>query len=486
MDNFYVACELGVEQSRVLLGNLRNGRLTISEAHHFQNLPLEENASYSWSVSQMYAEILTGLREIGSYEESVSSISCHSWSGDFMLSSPDGSISAPVSRLFDSKLKAGMEEILAKIPWETIYDQTGVSKQPGNTLFQLAAEKSRRLKHAGHLLPVADGFNYILSGTPRIEMSMTGSTQLFNPLTGAWSERLLDAVRLPRKMLPPVVPAGAGLGVLRVAIAESAKLEKVQVIASCSHELAATLAGLPADANENWAFIRHGSRSLMGTELNYPIINESAREFLFTNEIGYGGAVGFHKPIMGFWILEECERFWKAQDREIDRNVLIHFAGESQPFESLVDLTDPRFLTPGDMPLKIQDFCRETNQTVPRKPGHITRCILESLALLYRKTLCEIEFLTGRKITRLFVLDGQQHSVLNHFTANALQIPVVVVPPGSSAAGNLMVQALAQGHVTNLAEAREILSSSIKTKTILPHTNIWEEAYARLADLVPA
>ena len=485
MDNFYVACELGEEHSRVLLGNLRNGRLTISEAHPFQNPPVEENAARSWNVSQMYGEILTGLREIGSYEEAVSSISCHSWGGDFMVSEPDGSIRAPICRPFDSRLEAGMDEVFAKIPWETIYDQTGAGKQPGNTLFQLAAEKSRRFKHAGHLLPVADGFNYILSGTPRAEMSLAGTTQLFNPLTGTWSERLLDAARLPAKMLPPVVPAGASLGPLRTAIAEGAKLENVQVIASCSHELAATLAGLPAEANESWAFIWHGSRSLMGAEVNYPIINESSREFLFSNQIGYGGAIGFHKPVMGFWVLEECERFWKAQDREMDRNVLIHFAGESRPFESLVDLTDPRFLTPGDMPLKIQNFCRETNQTVPRKPGHITRCILESLAFLYRKTLCEIEFLSGRKITRLFVLDGHQNGVLNHFTANALQLPVVVVPPGSSAFGNLMVQAQAQGHVTN-PEAREILRHSLKAKTIIPHSNVWDEAYARLTDLVPA
>lgn len=486
MENFYVACELGEERSRVLLGNLRQGRLTISEAHHFQNPPAEEADARFWNIPQMYGEILTGLREIGSYEEAVSSVSCHSWGGDFMVFDPDGSLSKPVGRQLDSKLEAGMEEVIAKIPWEMIYDETGVSRRPGNTLFQLSAEKSRRLKSAGHFLPMADGFNYILSGTPRVEMSLAGTTQLFNPLARTWSERLLTAARLPAKIFPPVVPAGSRLGALREPIAKEAKLDNVQVIASCSHELAATLAGLPVGAAESWGFIRHGSQTLMGTEISEPIIAEVSRELRFSNEIGSAGAVGFHKQIMGFWILEECERFWKAQDREIDRNVLIHFAGSSQPFESLVDLTDSRFHTPGDMPLKIQEFCRETNQTVPRKPGHITRCILESLAFLYRKTLSEIEVLAGRKITKLFVLDGQQNSVLNHFTANALQLPLVIVPPGSSAAGNLMVQAMAQGHVTTLEEARGILSNSIKTKTILPHTQVWDEAYARLTDLVPA
>lgn len=486
MENFYVVCELGEERSRVLLGNLRQGRLTISEAHHFQNPPAEKDAARSWNIPQMYGEILVGLREIGGYEEAINSISCHSWGGDFMMFDPDGSLSKPVFRQLDSKLEAGMEEVFAKIPWETIYDETGVSRQPGNTLFQLSAEKSRRLKSAGHFLPIADGFNYILSGTPRVEMSLAGTTQLFNPLARTWSERLLTAARLPVKMFPPVVPAGSCLGALRESIANDTKLENVQVIASCSHELAATLAGLPVEATESWAFIRHGSQTLMGTEISEPFINEVSREFLFSNQIGCAGSVGFHKQVMGFWILEECERFWKTQDREIDRNVLIHFAGSSQPFESLVDLTDPRFHTPGDMPLKIQEFCRETNQTVPRKPGHVTRCILESLAFLYRKTLCEIEALAGRKITKLFVLDGEQNSVLNHFTANALQLPLVIVPPGSSVTGNLIVQAMAQGHVKTLEEARTILSNSIKTKTILPHTHVWNEAYARMTDLAPA
>jgi sugar (pentulose or hexulose) kinase len=184
---------------------------------------------------------------------------------------------------------------------------------------------------------------------------------------------------------------------------------------------------------------------------------------------------------MGLWILEECERFWKARDLEMDKNMLHHFAGETPPFESLVDFNDPRFQTPGDMPLKIQQFCRETGQTVPRKPGAVVRCILESLALLYRKTLEEMESLTGRKITRLYVLDGQENSLLNHFTANALQVPVVVVAPGSGAAGNLMVQALALGHVKAREEAREILRNSIKTKTLAPHANNWTEAFVRLS-----
>lgn len=481
MDNFYVACELGVEHGRVVLGTLRQGRLTLSEAHRFQNTRLEENAARLWDMQHLYGEIVTGLREIGTYNEPIHSLSCHSWGGDYMLFGPDGVLNTPVYHHADARLEADMLGIFAKVSAKTIYDETGVVRQPGSTLFQLAAEKSRRLNHASQLLPIADGFNYLLSGTPRVEMSSASSTQLFNPLNKFWSERLLAEARLPAKLFPAIVPAGTPLGALRPAIARDAKLDDVQVMAACSHEIAAALAGLPAGEEDSWAFMRSGSRTLIGTEISEPIITDAARESLCSNQIGYGGAVGFHKPVMGLEVLEECERFWKRPDHETDRNMLIHFAGESAPFESLVDLTDLRFLTPGDMPLKIQAFCRETNQPVPRKPGAITRCVLESLALLYCNTVREMEAQTGRKFTKLFVLDGPDINLLNHFTANALQIPLVVVPPGSAAAGNLMVQALAQGQVKSPAEAREILGNSIKTRTIAPHANNWGEVHARLS-----
>lgn len=481
MDHLYVACELAAEHGRVMLGTLRKGRLVISEVHRFPNLPLEEKTSRFWDMPYLYAETLKGLREIGTFEESISSISCHAWGGDYMLFDEDGSLNMPVDIHSDARHEAGMHEILAKVPWESIYDETGASRQPGDTLFQLANEKSRRLNNANHLLPVADAFNYLLSGTACVEMSSAGATQLFNPLTTTWSQRLIAAARLPAKLFPTIIPAGTHLGALHAPIAAETNLVDAQVIATCSHEAAAALAGLPAGPEECWAFMRPGSRTLIGTQLSEPIISDAARESLFSNQIGHAGSISFHKQVMGLWVLEECERFWKEQDRELDRNMLIHFAGESTPFESWVDLTDPRFLTPGDMPLKIQAFCRDTNQAVPRKPGPITRCILESLVLLYRDTLREIESFTGRKFTQLFVLDGPEISLLNHFTANALQIPVVAVPPGSAAAGNVMAQALAQGHVKSVAETREVLRNSIKTKTAAPHAKVWGEAQVRLS-----
>ena len=241
--------------------------------------------------------------------------------------------------------------------------------------------------------------------------------------------------------------------------------------------------GLPISPGESWGYLRLGSSAVMGTELAAPIMTDGSRALNFTNETGYGGSVHFSKQTVGLWILEECLRFWKEKDREIDGTLLSHLAGSSPPFDSLINPADPRFLQPGDMPLKIQDFCRQTDQPVPRKPGPIIRCVLESLALLYRKTLKEIEDLTGRPLARIYLLGGSANALLNHFTANAVRRPLVVAPADAAAIGNVVVQALALGHIKSLEEAREIVRNSFKSETLLPYATAWDAAYERLTRL---
>ncbi|HLP77258.1 MAG TPA: FGGY-family carbohydrate kinase, partial [Candidatus Paceibacterota bacterium] len=352
--------------------------------------------------------------------------------------------------------------------------------------FQLGAEKSKRLNRKHRLMPVADGFNFLLGGVPGIEMSSASTTQLFNPVTMSWSDRLLQAMKLPPELFPTVIPAGTKLARLRPELCKVTSLDEPLVVTSCSHELAAALVALPINEGENAAYLQTGAWATMGTQLLGPIINEVSREWNYSHEVGYGGAVHFSKHLAGLWILNECRRFWKEHDREIDGDLLMHLATGSEPFESLVNLADPRFQTAGDMPLKIQAFCKETGQPVPRKPGPVARCVLESLALLYRRTLWEIEYVTGRQFTRLFLLGGSGNSLLNHFTANALQIPVTIVPPDITAIGNVVVQSLALGHVQSLEEAREMVRHSFKMETIVPHAAAWEAAYNRLESLTPA
>jgi rhamnulokinase len=483
MSRYYVACDVGAETGRITLGTLHQETLDVSEVHRFPNDPVREKGSSHRDIAKLYQEVLAGLRAVGAYDEPADSISCSSWAGDYLLFEPDGSLITPACPQPDERSDHGIEKLFTKVPWEAVYEETGIPKRPANTLFQLASEAPKRLRRAGHLLPIADGFNYLLAGVPRFEKSLASTTQLFDPVSNDWSQRLLKALGLPPALLPPLVPAGTSLGPLRVEIAKETRLEEAKVVASCSHSLAAALAGLPVPEGEQWAYLRIGTSALMGTQVERPIINEVSRELNYCNELGYGGRVCFYREVPGLWILEECQRHWHKTDRELGEELLSHLAGSATPFESFINPADPRLLVPGEMPLKIQAFCKETEQTVPRKPGPIYRCILESLALMYRKQIRELEYLSGHQFSGLYLLNGSGTSLLNHFIANALQIPVVIAPRDATAIGNIVVQALALGHLKSLEHAREVLRKSFKPQVISPHAKVWDMAYDRFATL---
>ncbi len=486
METLYVACDLGAERGRIALGNLQNGRLRVSDIRRFSNEPTREGDELLWDIPSLYQHLIEGLTEVGRSYESVNGISCSSWGHDYMLFDSSGSLISPTFAQPTPRARASMDDVLARVTCETIFDETGYPPSVQSTLFQLGAEKSRRLSKADRLLPVADGFNYLLSGEARVEASIASTTQLFNPFQRTWSKRLVGALKLPSRIFPPVVDSGTILGPLRKDLASQTKLEDVNILSSCSHELASTIVGLPASDEENWAFLKPGSWSLMGVELPHPIINATARELDFANEAGYGGTVRFMKQTAGLWLLEECRRAWVGTERDLDASVMMHLAAQSPPFESLINPLDMRFQTPGDMPLKVKEFCKETGQTVPRKPGAVIRCVLESIALYYRKTLRELEEVTERRIQRLYLLGGGSNPLFNSFITNALQVPVVIVPEEVTVIGNMLVQGIALKHIESLEHARQIVRDSLKFETLHPHAEVWNIAYHRLEEFTGA
>ena len=484
MDKLYVACMFGVRTSRIMLGTLHGQTFTVSELRRFPTPVINEKKSLQWNLPDIYRETLLALGEIGDQEVSVAGISCSSWAGDYMLFDVEGTLLTPVFHYADPRIVEGAKAVFSKFSLEAIHAETGVASRPGNTLFQLGAESPRRFKRSHRLLPFADGFNHLLGGDACAEQSAASSTQLFNPATRTWSNRLVTGLGLPPGLLPPIVAPGTKLGRLRPELVKQTRLEDATLIASTSNELTAALAGLPLGHGKPWAYLRVGEESIVGTEIPAPLINNMTRELGYSNECCLGGATNFYKRTVGLWLFEECRRFWIAQDRELSDDVLMHLATTSPAFECLINLADPRFAQPGDMPLKIQAYCRETAQEIPRKPGQIIRCILESLALEYRKTIQELELITGNKFTRLYLFGGAANGLLNHFFVNALQVPVILASPDAAAFGNVLVQALALGHIPSLGEAREILRNSVKNQPIIPHPTSWDTAFNRMLELV--
>lgn len=481
MSRLFVAVDLGEDLGRVFLGTLHKGQLTLSEAHRFHNLPLREKKEVLWDVAQIYQDTLNGMLNVGLYDEPVDGVSCTSWGGDYLLFHSDASFIPPTRHHADPRTFEGRKDLLAKYSLESIYDETGRHESLKSTLYQLAAEKSRALKKADHLMPFADGFNFLLSGAACVEASSASTTQLFNPRTRYWSDAMCSAVGLPSKLLPTVIPAGTKLKPIRPELGLATRLDGATVVATCSSDLAASLASLPVQDGEQWAFLRMGGTATLGTPLGEAIVTPAAFEAGLTHTLGAHNSVFGHVEAHGLKLLDDCRAFWAETDHSLDDSSLAHLAATAEPLESIVDLCDPRFATSEDLVAKLQAFCRETGQTAPRKPGAIYRCLMESLAFHYRLKLDELTRLTGVEFTHLHLLGDAHNSMLNHFIANATELPVLVAPANPVALGNILTQALALGRIADRNEANLINQQCFKRPLVLPNpTATWAPAYDRL------
>jgi rhamnulokinase len=481
MKRSYLAIDLGAESGRVMLGTLSESRLSLDELHRFPNAPLHVADSLCWDIPALLDGVKAGLRKAADLKVAVASISTDSWGIDYVLLDEHGAILEPTFHYRDARTARGVERVRSLVPWPEVFAETGIQFLPMNTLYQLAAEPPERLSRARQLLLVGDAINYFLCGVARAEESLASTTQLYNPQTGDWSLRLLRAVQLPREIFPAIVPSGTKLGTLKPELARETGLDIAEVIAGCSHDTGAAVAAIPAQGGD-WAYISSGTWSLMGAELSSPLLTEQCREFNFTNEIGFGRSIRLLKNIVGLWIVQECRREWARAGTDLDYATMMRLAGEAPPFVSLIHADDPRFLAPGDMPAKIDAFCRETKQPMPDTPGATIRCVLESLALLYGRTLRQLEQLTGRSIQRLHIVGGgSKNKLLSQFTAHALGIPVLAGPVEATALGNVLVQAIARGDLPSLGTARELVAQSFAVTAYEPgDTAVWDAAGQRL------
>ena len=526
MKRHYLACDLGAESGRLISGTLESGKLSLQELHRFANVPIRTGSSLHWNIPNLILELKEGLRKAARTGLHFESISTDSWGVDYILFQNSGSTGAtlgstgappvqvgaladlssaqfeilePIHHYRDPRTQRGVEIAYSRTTWPEIFSESGIQFMPINTLFQLAAEDPARLSSPSFLLGVGDAFNYFLTGgTPKIEASMASTFQLYNPRTRQWSDKLINALQLPRHLFPEIVPSATPLGQLRPDLATELNLPQLQVIATCSHDTAAAVAGIPASESFSkletrnsklplrWAYLSSGTWSLMGVELAEPIINDTARELNFTNEIGYGNSIRFLKNISGLWLLQECKRQWSREGREFDYATLTALAADAQPFASLINPASDEFLAPENMVSQFVQFCRRSGQPAPKNEGAFVRCALESLALLYRRTLRQIEQLTSQKIEILHIVGGgSNNDLLNQFTANATGIPVLAGPAEATAAGNIMLQALALGHVNSLSAAREIIRNSSPLRRFEPlDTETWNRASTRFETLM--
>ena len=479
----YIACDLGAESGRVILGRLSDGKVTLEEVHRFPNGAVKIAGSLRWDVLRIFEELKIGLRKVAAQSVRVESLSVDSWGLDYvftgagqpMLSLPYHYRDARTDRTYAAALQSPGPEL--------IFAETGIQFMPINTLYHLIddLERSPRLLEiADQFLTIADYLHFLFSGVAVVEESLASTTQIYNPRKGAWSDRLIETFGFPRHIFPHIVPSGTRLGPLLPEVAAETGGSALEVIATCSHDTGAAVAAVPA-TGEDWAYLSSGTWSLIGVELPAPLITDEARAHNFTNEAGFGGTTRFLKNIVGLWILQESRRKWAREGLDLNYGTLASQAEVAEPFRSLINPNDPRFWKPDDMPEKIAAYCRGTAQPVPGTPGQFTRCIYESLALLYRRTLEQLEKVTARKIARLHIVGGgSQSALLNQFAASATGRTVLAGPVEATALGNVLLQAIALGHLDSFAALREVVRTSFAIDEYQPQQIAeWQGAFER-------
>jgi rhamnulokinase len=450
-----------------VLGRLEKSRLELEVLHRFPNRSVLLPDGLHWDTPYLFSEIKDSLSIYRrKYGRELAGVSCDSWGVDFaLLDKNDGLLGNPY-HYRDHRTDGIMEKVFAKIPSEEIYRLTGIQFRQLNTIFQMYAmvlSGSPLFSVSRNCLMIADLFHFFLSGEKTQEYTLATTSQLLHPGTGQWAKPIFDKLSLPMQNMLPVVFPGTVIGNLREKVAEESGLGRVPVITGASHDTAAAVVGCPAQKGERFAYLSSGTWSLLGVELESPLINAATRKAGFTNEGGVGKTIRFLKNIAGLWLLQECRRAWLKEGEKLDYADLTGMAGSAPPFLAVIDPDDPSFLAPEDMPAAIVRFCERTGQQAPETKAQFVRVILESLALRYGEVL--------RKINQLFpergeaevlhvVGGGSQNQLLNQFTADATGVTVVAGPAEATAAGNIITQALTTGEIGSIAEGREIIRNS--------------------------
>jgi rhamnulokinase len=480
------AVDLGAQSGRVAVGRFDGSRLGLREVHRFPNEPIERAGALRWDVERLHRDVLDGLSAAGQ-DEAIESLAVDSWAVDFALLDDRGELVEVPRHYRDARRAAAVDGVFARVPARELYDRTGIQLLPINTIFELAAMASERdeaLEAASTLLLIPDLFHFRLCGSRTIEFTNATTTQCYDPSAGGWAFDLLDRLGIPRRLFPEVVAPGTQLGPLSAAATEATGLAGARVVAAATHDTASAVAATPL-IDEGSVFLSIGTWSLVGIEVDRPVINDDTFAANLTNEGGVAGTFRLLRNVAGLWLLNECRRQWAAEGIELGFDQLVSLASESRPFVAFVEPNAAVFLEPGDMPSRLREFCRLTGQPEPATVGEIVRCILESLALKHAETVDILHAVSGSAPSTLHIVGGgSRNALLCAWTASAAGLPVYTGPEEAALVGNLLVQAMTLGEVGSLDEARAVVRSSFEPTVYEPVLAAeWREARARFAEL---
>ncbi len=462
MGKYFAAVDMGASSGRLILGETENGIIKLEEIHRFENGLKEIKGHLCWDTKYLFGEILTGLKKCKAIGKIPSTIGVDTWGVDFVLLDENDNLIGQAVGYRDSR-NEGMDKEVYKIISETdLYARTGIQKAIYNTIYQLMAVKTQnpnQLENVKALLMMPDYMHFLLTGKKASEYTIATTSQLINPNTKSWDYELIDMLGYPKEIFQEIKVPRTSLGNLRKEVSEEIGFD-CEVILPGSHDTASAVLAVPSN-EKNTLYISSGTWSLMGVEAMKPDCSKESHALNFTNEGGYNYRFRYLKNIMGLWMIQSLK---KELDDKYSFAELCKMAEESSCV-SIVDCNDERFLAPKSMMDAVVTFCKESNQPEPKEPSDFVRVIYHSLAVCYKKTLAEIEFVQNVKYQKLFIVGGGSNAkYLNELTAKETRLTVSAGPTEATAIGNIIVQMLAKNEFSSLEEARRAVAESFDVK----------------------
>lgn len=483
----FLAFDIGASSGRAILGILKNGHLELVEVHRFKNEMTQIDGSYFWDIQRLFGELKLGLKKcISDFQVQPDSVGVDTWGVDYSLVSASGELLSLPYAYRDHRTDNAMADFFEVISKKETYLLSGIQFLQFNTLFQLFVEAKNspaKLAQADGLLFTPDMLNFLFCGVRKNEYTIASTSQMLVPGAAKWQNKLVAATGINPGILQEIVQPGTVLGNVLPEVKNETGSSDLKCVAVAGHDTASAIVSVPADGG-NWAYLSSGTWSLLGVESPVPVVSEKSLEMNFTNEGGVDGTTRLLKNIMGMWLIQECKRAWDLETEFLWEEI-VEMSQAAEPFKSLINVDEPMFLNPGDMPRAIQKYCQKTEQPVPGTKGEIARCVYDSLVLKYKYTIAQLESLTGKKIEKLHIIGGGAHNkMMNQLTANALGIPVFAGPTEATAIGNILLQAKALGQVGNLDEIRAVVCNSFEVTEYTPSPKLdWDTAFERFKDL---
>ncbi|SLK07376.1 rhamnulokinase [Arthrobacter sp. P2b] len=473
----FAAVDIGASSGRVILGRVAAGGTATEAAvqlevvHRFPNGVVEIDGGLRWNFDALFAEVLEGLRAAATVAaaqgEKVASIGIDTWAVDYGLVDAGGKLTAQPFSYRDDRSRAAVEPVHRKLDPERLYGTTGLQFLQFNTIYQLATEQDLAGLQA---LLIPDLIAFLLTGQRRTEATNASTTGLFDAVAGEWATEFLTALGLRKDLFPPLIQPGESFGTLLPEIASQVGLpQDTTVVAVGSHDTASAVAAVPAQ-EEDFAYISSGTWSLVGLELKHPVLTEASREANFTNERGVDGTIRYLRNMGGLWLLSECQRTWAAEGFRPELPALLEAAAALPPGGPQINPDDPYFIAPDNMPDRIRAAVRRTGEVLPNDPAAITRCIMDSLATGYARTIRDAERLADRSVDVVHVVGGgSQNRLLCQLTADVTGKKVIAGPVEATALGNVLVQARAAGAVSGgLTGLRSLVVRSHQLQAFTP------------------